>query len=142
MRHIVIALGIALLLAGCAKENPLSPTMDIIHSGNLQATFSIPRESYGIHDTLTATTQVYNSGQDTATFIVPVCWPIAWYKVWNSKGTAVLSYIEPRTYGCYSIIDYSILPHQTRNVSLLSVAIPIARLDSTQSSHGNYVLKV
>ena len=142
MRDIVIALGLSLLLASCAKDNPVSPTSDTINSNNLRATFSISRESYGIHDTLTAATTIYNPGGDTVTVYVPVCWPISWYKVWNSNGTTVLSYSERHGYGCNSIGEYLIMPHQSQQISLLDLALPIADFDSTQGSQGRYMLKV
>lgn len=142
MRRTIIIMGFSLLWAGCGRNNPVSPITDTIQSDNLQVTFSIPRQSYGIHDTLTATTKAYNPGDTTITVYVPVCWSIAWYKVYDSKGATRLSYSAPSGYGCNSIAEYQILPHQSQQISMLRVVVPIAGLGSTQNPEGAYVLKV
>lgn len=129
-------------IAGCSGGNPVSPISDTIQSDNLQITFSIPRSSYGAHDTLVATTTAFNPGDSTVSFIVPVCWPIAWYTVQNIGGTTKLSYSAPRDLGCNSVAEYSILPHQSQQIALMRVMVSIADLDSTQGLQGSYVLTV
>lgn len=142
MRRTIIIISLSLLWAGCSKNNPVSPTTNVINSNDLQVTFSIPQSSYGAHDTLVATTKVYNPADTTVNLYVPVCWAITSYSVQNSSGTSVLSYNAPRNLGCNSIVHYSILPHQSQQISLLSVIVPIANLDTTQTSQGSYLLKV
>lgn len=142
MRRIIIILSLSLLWAGCSNNNPVSPIVDTIESQSLQVTFSIPQPSYGINDTLTATTKAYNPGDTTVMVYVPVCRPIAWYKVYDSRGTTRLSYSRPSGVGCSLIAEYQILRHQSLQIPLLSVEFPIASLDSTQSPEGSYVLKV
>ncbi len=142
MLRVPIIVSLALLLAGCSRVNPVSPITDTINSGGLRATFSISQETYGIHDTLTGSTSAYNPGRDTVRSLVPVCWPISWYKVVNSAGATVFSYTAPTTYGCNSIIDYSVLPHQTKQIPLLWVRIPIDSLRSVQPGQGPYTLKL
>lgn len=140
MRRSIVILSLSLLWAGCIKDNPVSQVTKTIESDNLQVTFSIPRPSYGIHDTLRATTTVYNPGDTTIRFAIPVCWPIAWYSVQDSRGTTRLSYSAPRDYGCASAIEYSILPHQSQQISLLQIMIAIVDLEGTQNAQGSYVL--
>ena len=141
MRRTIILLSLSLLSAGCAENSPVSPTTDTVNSDKLQATFSIPRSSYGVHDTLVATATVFNPGDTTVSLYVPVCWPTAWYTVQNSSGTIKLSYSAPKDLGCNSIVHYSILPHQSQWIFLLTVRVPIAALDSTQNLPGSYLLK-
>jgi hypothetical protein len=143
MKRAIIILIFFLLLAGCDKNNPVSPLTDTVQSENLNVTFSIPQSSYGIHDTLKAITTVFNPGDTTVNFYVAVCWPISWYSVQQDwSGATRLSYKAPQSYGCNSLIKYSILPHQSKQIFLLSVAFAIANLDSTQSAQGSYVLTV
>jgi hypothetical protein len=131
-----------IFLAGCGKNNPVSPLNDTIQSDNLNVTFSIPQTSYGIHDTLKAVTTVFNSGDTTVNFYVAVCWPISWYSVQDWVGAPRLSYKAPQDLGCNSLIEYSIPPHQSQQIFLLSVTFAIADLDSTQSAQGSYILTV
>ncbi len=142
MRRTIILLSLSLLWAACTKNNPVSPVTDTVQSDNLQVKFSIPHPLYGVHDTLVATTTAYNPGDTTVSFYIPVCWPIAWYSVQDSSGTTRLSYSAPRDLSCNSIIGYSILPHQSQQISLLSVMVAIVDLDSTQNPQGSYVLTV
>ncbi len=141
MRRGIIILSLSLLWPGCTGNNPVSPVTNTIRSNNLQVTFSIPRSSYGVHDTLVATTTVYNPGDTAVSLYVPVCWATAWYTVQNSGGTTKLSYVAPRNLGCNSIVHYSILPRQSQLIFLLDVRVPIAALGSTQNLQGSYVLK-
>ena len=140
MRRAILSL--LLLSAGCTKSNPLSPVTDTLRSDNLQITFSIPRPSFGAHDTLVATTTVYNPADTTVDIVIPVCWPIAWYTVQDTGGTTRLSYTAPGNLGCNSLVRYSIPPHQTQQIVLLGITVAIVDLDGTRSGLGSYVLTV
>ena len=142
MRRTIVILSLFLLWAGCNKNNPVSPVTDTLQSDGLQVTFAVPRPSYGIHDTLVATTTVYNPGDTTVSFWIPNCWPISWYTVQDSSGTTRVSYAAPRDLSCNSFTGYSILPHQSKQIFNLSIRIAIADLDGTQGAQGSYVLEV
>jgi hypothetical protein len=119
-----------------------SPVIDTVQFNNLLVTFSIPRSTYGILDTLVATISVYNAGDTTVNFDLPVCYSINWYTVQDSSGAIRLSYSAPQGFPCYSIIGYSILPHQSQQISLLTVMFAIADISGTQSAQGSYLLTV
>lgn len=141
MRRTFIVMSLSLLWAGCSGSNPVSPTKDTIQSDNLQVTFSIPQSSYGVHDTLVTTTTVYNPGDTTISLNIPVCWATSWYTVQSSSGATKLSYTAPKNLGCNSIVHYSIQAHQSQQIFMLDVRVPVAALDTTQSPAGSYVLK-
>ena len=142
MRPAIIILSLSLLWAGCSNNNPVLPVVaDTIQSDNLQVTFSIPRSSYGVHDTLEATTTVYNPRDTTVSLYIPNCWPIAWYSVQDDSGATRLSYSHP-PHGCNSGLGYSIPPHQSQKIFQLTVMIAIADLNGTQNAQGSYVLTV
>ncbi len=142
MRRTIVILAFALMCAGCGENNPVAPVAKTIHSGNLQITFSIPQPLYGPGDTLRATTTVYNSGDSAVTLYVPVCWPIARYSVKDAGGITEVSYSAPRNLGCNSIVEYSVRARQIKEISLLSVVVPILELDKTRNAQGSYVLTV
>ncbi len=143
MKQIAIFATLLIMISGCSStSNPVSPITDTIQSHNLQFTFSIPRPSYGIHDTLVATMKAYNPGDTTVIVYVPVCWSIAWYAIQDSSGTTRFSYSAPRDYGCASVAEYSVLPHQSQQISLLDVKVPMVELDTTQTFQGPYLLTV
>jgi hypothetical protein len=138
----MISLFLSLLWAGCNNNNPVSSVNNTIQSYNLKVTFSIPQSSYRINDTLKATTTVFNPEDTTVSFIVPVCWPIAWYSVQDKSGNTRLSYSAPDSLGCNSVAMYSILPHQSKQIFLLNVTFPIVDLDRIQNAQGSYILTV
>jgi len=143
MKQLAIFATLLVTIGGCSStNNPVSPITDTIQSHNLQFTFSIPRPSYGTHDTLVAAMKAYNPGDTTVIVYIPVCWPIAWYSVQDSSGTTRLSYAAPRNVRCNSVIEYSVLPHQSQQVSMLDVKVPIVELDTTQTPQGSYLLTV
>lgn len=142
MQRTIIILMLSLLLAGCNKNNPVSPIASTNQSDNLEVTMSIPKLSYGINDTLEATTTAFNPGDTIVNFYIPDCWPIAWYSVQDMNGITRLSYTAPKNYGCNSVIMYSILPHQSKKIFILNVKFAIANLDSTRSAQGLYKLTV
>lgn len=143
MKQVAILTTILVTVSGCSStNNPVSPITDTINSDNLQVTFSIPRPSYGMHDTLTATTTAYNPESDTVSFVVPCCWPILWYLVRDSSGTTRLSYSAPKDLGCNCAAEFSIPPHQSERVPLLDVIVPIGELGKTENAQGSYILTV
>lgn len=140
MKRVIIILSFSLLWAGCSKYNPVSPDATTVQTDNLIFTFSIPQSSYTINDTLTATTTVYNPGDTTVNLYIPCCWPITWYSVMNRFGEISFSYSAPHNLDCNCIVELSVLPHQSKKISLLNVVVPIVDINSTHKPKGSYTL--
>ncbi len=138
MRRTIVILSLFLLWAGCTKVNPVSPITDTLKSNGLQFTFAIPRTSYGIHDTLVATTTVYNPGEDTVEYFVFDCDPVGSWQVQDDTGKTRLSYQRGGT--CEHGSDHTIVPHQSQQIGPCTFIIPIADLGDAQTAPGPYVL--
>ncbi len=137
MRYILLISGLLSILAGCSSDNPVSATNDTLQLDSLRVTFSIPKASYGVSDTLVATTTVYNPKNDTVRFAVFNCNAVAW-TVDNASGKTLLS--SPPGPNCNSLSMYSILPHQSRQIIPLSAVIPIRNFAGAQTGSGSYSL--
>ena len=78
MRYLYLALFITLIINGCKKnsnpvESATNPALSVIQvSDSMQYTFAIPRDVFGIHDTLSASFTAYNQSAEPETLMISI----------------------------------------------------------------------
>ncbi len=135
MRHIVMYVSFSIILIGCGKQsNVVSPTTDYDYSDSLRFTFSIPKTSFGIHDTLIAGLTVFNEASTPDSIVYGPS--LFLWSLQNSDGRTIM--YGPGLSPLWVTIE-TIGPHQT--MGLYSIRQPIADMSGQQIAAGSYLLK-
>ncbi len=139
MRYILSSLGFLLILSGCSGNgNPVVAVTDTIQNDSVKVSFSVADSSLGIHDTLVATTTVYNLTNHTIIFYQGYC-SFTW-SLQNDSGRSIMGYkCNPYVRPQY-LITWSIPPHQSEVFSTYGIHSAISDQSGAPVLPGSYQL--